>query len=268
MHNASAIRRRFVSIRSGFVRQGSNDAPDDILGAENDTPEDNRRKDVQMTTRSTKAAALAAAALMASALAGCGSSSSWDAKQADAVWNEHVADAGTALTADEFETTTWRASNGDMVMFHDTSEAWPHMPMPTTRGKDDHHTTLIPESVKDQSELLQFEFLQYADVKLDGAYYVVSTSLPADPADLSGQWSEGKDGDLFVLAVNEDAHEGYRVRATANGLDAQCMTDGVKDAGCYQVLFRGLADDAKANGGVLTLEYVDMGTGDSSTSQE
>lgn len=186
----------------------------------------------------------------------------------DAVWSEHVADAGTPLAADEFETTTWRAANGDMVMFHDTSEAWPHMPMPTTRGKDDHHTTLIPESVQGQSELLQFEFLQYADVKLDGAYYVVSTSLPADPADLSGQWSEGKDGDLFVLAVNEDAHEGYRVRATANGLDAQCMTDGVKDAGCYQVLFRGLADDAKANGGVLTLEYVDMGTGDSSTSQE
>lgn len=259
-----------VSIRSGFALQDPNDAPDDILGAENDTPEDDRRKDVQMTTRSTKTAAIAAVALMASALAGCGSSASWDADRMDAVWSDHVADAGTPLTADEFETTTWRASNGDMVMFHDTSEAWPHMPMPTTRGKDDHHTTLIPENVQGQSELLQFEFLQYADVKLDGAYYVVSTSFPADPADLSGQWNEGKDGDLFVLAVNTDAHEGYRVRATASGLDAQCMTNGVKDAGCYQVLFQGLADDAKANGGVLTLEYVDMGTGDAdaSTSQE
>lgn len=259
-----------VSIRSGFALHDPNDAPDDILGAENDTPEDDRRKDVQMTTRSTKAATIAAAALMASALAGCGSSASWDADRMDAAWSDHVADAGTPLTADEFETTTWRASNGDMVMFHDTSEAWPHMPMPTTRGKDDHHTTLIPESVQGQSELLQFEFLQYADVKLDGAYYVVSTSFPADPADLSGQWNEGKDGDLFVLAVNTDAHEGYRVRATASGLDAQCMTDGVKDAGCYQVLFQGLADDAKANGGVLTLEYVDMDAGDAdaSTSQE
>lgn len=227
-----------------------------------------------MTTRLTKkTAALAVAAIMTAALAGCGSSassSSWDAERMDAVWSEHIADMGTPLTANEFETTTWRASNGDMVMFHDTSEAWPHMPMPTTRGKDDHHTTLIPEHVKGQSELMQFEFLQYADVKLDGAYYAVSTSFPANPADLSGQWHDGKDGDLFVLAVNQDAHEGYRVRATASGLDAQCMTDGVKDAGCYQVLFRGLADDAKANGGVLALESVDMGTdgSDESASQE
>ncbi len=262
-----------MGLCAGTLTRGVRQQSDDILGAENDTPEDNRRKDVQMTTRPMKTAALAAAMLMASALAGCGSSGpsfSWNAEQADAVWSDHVADAGTPLTADEFEATTWRAANGDMVMFHDTSEAWPHMPMPTTRGKDDHHTTLIPGSVQGQSELLQFEFLQYADVKLDGAYYVVSTSFPTDPANLSGQWHEGKDGDLFVLAVNEDAHEGYRVRATANGLDAQCMTDGVKDAGCYQVLFRGLADDAKANGGVLTLEYVDMGAdgSDESTSQE
>lgn len=45
------------------------------------------------------------------ALAGCGSSgpsSSWNAEQADSVWSEHVADAGTPLTADEFETTTCR----------------------------------------------------------------------------------------------------------------------------------------------------------------
>ena len=158
----------------------------------------------------------------------------------------------------EFETTTWRAKNGDMAMFHDTSEAWPHMAMPTVRSADDHRSTLIPATVTDQSELMRFEFLQYADVKLDGAYYAVSTSFPDDPANMaSSKWHAGADGDLFVLAVNEEAHEGYRVRATANGLHAQCMTDGVKDAGCYQVLFQGL--ETEAHDGILTLDHVDMG---------
>lgn len=86
---------------AGTLTRGVRQQSDDMLGAENDTPEDNRRKDVQMTTRPMKTAALA----------GCGSSgpsSSWNAEQADSVWSEHVADAGTPLTADEFETTTCR----------------------------------------------------------------------------------------------------------------------------------------------------------------
>lgn len=226
-----------------------------------------------MTTRFAKVAALAAAALMVCAGAGCGNGAkddgTWDAAHEDAVWNDHVKHTGATLTMEEFETTTWRASNGDMVMFHNTSEAWPHMEMPTTRGADDHHSMLIPETVKDQSALMQFEFLQYADVKLDGAYYALSTSFPADPADMaSGEWRTGDDGDLFVLAVSEDAHEGYRVRATGSELDVQCMTGGVKDSGCYNVMFKGLADDANGNDGILTLEYVDMGAGDVAYEQE
>lgn len=198
--------------------------------------------------------------LMTIVAAGCGNGAdgAWDVERADAVWSQHVDHTGTPLTMQEFETTTWRAKNGDMVMFHDTSEAWPHMAIPTVRSADDHRSTLIPATVTDQSELLQFEFLQYADVKLDGAYYAVSTYFPDDPANMaSSKWHAGADGDLFVLAVNEEAHEGYRVRATANGLHAQCMTDGVKDAGCYQVLFQGL--ETEAHDGILTLDHVDMG---------
>lgn len=213
-----------------------------------------------MTTRFAKTAAFAAAALMTIVAAGCGNGADGarDIERADAVWSQHVDHTGTPLTMQEFETTTWRAKNGDMVMFHDTSEAWPHMVIPTVRSADDHRSTLIPATVTDQSELLQFEFLQYADVKLDGAYYAVSTYFPDDPANMaSSKWHAGADGDLFVLAVNEEAHEGYRVRATANGLHAQCMTDGVKDAGCYQVLFQGL--ETEAHDGILTLDHVDMG---------
>lgn len=213
-----------------------------------------------MTTRFAKTAAFAAAALMTIVAAGCGNGADGarDVERADAVWSQHVDHTGTPLTMQEFETTTWRAKNGDMVMFHDTSEAWPHMVIPTVRSADDHRSTLIPATVTDQSELLQFEFLQYADVKLDGAYYAVSTYFPDDPANMaSSKWHAGADGDLFVLAVNEEAHEGYRVRATANGLHAQCMTDGVKDAGCYQVLFQGL--ETEAHDGILTLDHVDMG---------
>lgn len=213
-----------------------------------------------MTTRFAKTAAFAAAALMTIVAAGCGNGADGarDIERADAVWSQHVDHTGTPLTMQEFETTTWRAKNGDMVMFHDMSEAWPHMAIPTVRSADDHRSTLIPATVTDQSELLQFEFLQYADVKLDGAYYAVSTYFPDDPANMaSSKWHAGADGDLFVLAVNEEAHEGYRVRATANGLHAQCMTDGVKDAGCYQVLFQGL--ETEAHDGILTLDHVDMG---------
>lgn len=213
-----------------------------------------------MTTRFAKTAAFATAALMTIVAAGCGNGADGarDAERADSVWSQHVEHTGTPLTMQEFETTTWRAKNGDMVMFHDTSEAWPHMAMPTVRSADDHRSTLIPATVTDQSELMRFEFLQYADVKLDGAYYAVSTSFPDDPANMaSSKWHAGADGDLFVLAVNEEAHEGYRVRATANGLHAQCMTDGVKDAGCYQVLFQGL--ETEAHDGILTLDHVDMG---------
>ena len=213
-----------------------------------------------MTTRFAKTAAFAAAALMTIVAAGCGNGADGarDIERADAVWSQHVDHTGTPLTMQEFETTTWRAKNGDMVMFHDTSEAWPHMAIPTVRSADDHRSTLIPATVTDQSELLQFEFLQYADVKLDGAYYAVSTYFPDDPANMaSSKWHAGADGDLFVLAVNEEAHEGCRVRATAKGLHAQCMTDGVKDAGCYQVLFQGL--ETEAHDGILTLDHVDMG---------
>jgi hypothetical protein len=213
-----------------------------------------------MTTRFAKTAAFAAAALMTIVAAGCGNGADGarDIERADAVWSQHVDHTGTPLTMQEFETTTWRAKNGDMVMFHDTSEVWPHMAIPTVRSADDHRSTLIPATVTDQSELLQFEFLQYAGVKLDGAYYAVSTYFPDDPANMaSSKWHAGADGDLFVLAVNEEAHEGYRVRATANGLHAQCMTDGVKDAGCYQVLFQGL--ETEAHDGILTLDHVDMG---------
>ena len=221
--------------------------------------------------RCTRAAALAAAMIVVVSGTACGSQSedAWNAERDNSAWTQHVTDAGAPLTADEFKTTTWRAGNDDMVMFHDTSEAWPHMEMPTVRSADDHHSTLIPESVKDQSELLQFEFLQYADVKLDGAYYAVSTYFPDDPANMStSAWSKGADGDLFVLAVNDKSHEGYRVRATQTELDAQCMTDGLGgDATCYEVLFDGLAQEAKANNGILTLEHVDMSTGDGSATE-
>ena len=86
-----------------------------------------------MTTRFAKTAAFATAALMTIVAAGCGNGAdgAWDAERADAVWSQHVEHTGTPLTMQEFETTTWRAKNGDMVMFHDTSEAWPHMAMPT-----------------------------------------------------------------------------------------------------------------------------------------
>ncbi len=167
-----------------------------------------------MDKRCTRAAALAAAMAMVVSGTACGTKSeeAWDAERDNSVWTQHVADAGAPLTADEFKTTTWRAGNGDMVMFHDTSEAWPHMEMPTVRSADDHHSTLIPESVKDQSELLQFEFLQYADVKLDGAYYAVSTYFPDDPANMStSAWSKGADGDLFVLAVNDKLYIGCAI---------------------------------------------------------
>ena len=121
-----------------------------------------------MTTRFAKTAAFATAALMTIVAAGCGNGAdgAWDAERADAVWSQHVEHTGTPLTMQEFETTTWRAKNGDMVMFHDTSEAWPHMAMPTVRSADDHRSTLIPATVTDQSELMRFEFLQYADEKM------------------------------------------------------------------------------------------------------
>ncbi len=40
-------------------------------------------------------------------------------------------------------------------------------------------------------------------------------------------------------------------------LHAQCMTDGVKDAGCYQVLFPGLGDGGSRRH--PPLDHVDMG---------
>ncbi len=58
------------------------------------------------------------------------------------------------------------------------------------------------------------------------------------------------------------------MRATQTELDAQCMTDGLGgDATCYEVLFDGLVQEAKANNGILTLEYVDMSTGDGNATE-
>ena len=112
-----------------------------------------------MTTRFAKTAAFAAAAaLMTIVAAGCGNGADGarDVERADAVWSQHVDHTGTPLTMRNSKrppgarrTVIWSCSTI-------RPEAWPHMAIPTVAQRDDHRSTLIPATVTDQSELLQF----------------------------------------------------------------------------------------------------------------